>query len=320
MHDARVGGELLQLPSHAVVEAHAHRQKQVRAVNGVVGHHRAVHAKHVEAHGVASWEGAQAHESGGHWDTGELDKLAQLVRRVQHATTHVQLGPLRGLHDVDDLLQHGLAWQHRRQAADVASQLHVDVPVGHRELLLNVLGHVYEHGTRAARVGEEERLAHDARQVIQVGHQVVVLGDLARDFHNGSLLKCVCANHRPGHLPSDGHHGNRVQKRVCQASHQVGGAGTRGGNAHGGFTRHLSVSLRGKHLALLVAAENVSNGAGPGEGLVDLHARAARVRKHQVHSLALERLHQHVTSLARLVVLESRHKVLGNRRLEQTLP
>jgi hypothetical protein len=42
---------------------------------------------------------------------------------------------------------------------------------------------------------------------------------------------------------------------------------------------------------LLVAAQDVADRVGAGEGLVDLHGGAARVGKQRVHTLALQSLH-----------------------------
>ena len=46
------------------------------------------------------------------------------------------------------------------------------------------------------------------RKILDVHHQVVVLGDLPGDLHNGSLLEAVCANHLARHLACDGNHGH----------------------------------------------------------------------------------------------------------------
>lgn len=47
-------------------------------------------------------------------------------------------------------------------------------------------------------------LLHDTRQICDVHDQVVVLGDLPCDLHDGGLLEGVCANHAPWHLQSRG--------------------------------------------------------------------------------------------------------------------
>ena len=51
---------------------------------------------------------------------------------------------------------------------------------------------------------------------------------------------------------------------------------------------------------LLVPAQDISDGGAAGEGLVDLHGRPSWVCKYSADTLALQRLHQNVCSLARL--------------------
>mmetsp|Transcript_8550 Transcript_8550/g.14732 ORF Transcript_8550/g.14732 Transcript_8550/m.14732 type:complete len:568 (+) Transcript_8550:1011-2714(+) len=308
VHDARPGGELLQLAGHAVVETHTHRQQQVGMVNGVVGHHGAVHAKHV--HGLrvvlSHRECAQPLERLSHRNPGCLHKLAQLLGRIQATTADVQHRLLRCGQRLDDLLQHQVGRARRRQAAEVASELQLLVPVGDRQHLLDVLGDVHEHGPGPPGVREQERLAHHAGEIVDVGHEVVVLRDLAGDLHDGSLLEPVGADHGAGHLPGDGHHGHAVQHGIGQTGDKVGRAGAGGRDAHRSPAGRHAVALRSEDLALLVTAEDVADGLGARERLVDLHACATGVGKHQIYPLPLQSLHQHVSPLAFLVVSKPR--------------
>jgi hypothetical protein len=111
-------------------------------------------------------------------------------------------------------------------------------------------------------------------------------------------------------LPRDGDERHRVEERVREPGHEVrrAGAGRRDADAH--FARALGVPLRGEHLALLVAAQDVSDPRGGfRERLVYLHRRAAGVGEHAVHALALERLHENIRALPRLVLAEPRLEV-----------
>ena len=86
-----------------------------------------------------------------------------------------------------------------------------------------------------------------------------MLGDGARDLHDRSFLKCVCANHAAGDLAGDRDNGDAVQERVGEATHEVGGAGAGGGYADAGEPRGARVALRGEDAALLVAREDVAD-------------------------------------------------------------
>ena len=87
-------------------------------------------------------------------------------------------------------------------------------------------------------------------KVLDLHHQVVVLGDLPGDLHNGSLLKGVCTNHFAGHLTRDGNHGNRVQQSIGKTCDQVRGSGTRGGYAHTHIPCSFRIALCCKDLTL----------------------------------------------------------------------
>jgi hypothetical protein len=101
-----------------------------------------------------------------------------------------------------------------------------------------------------------KRFAHDARQIVDVGHQVMVLGDAAADFDDRRFLKGVGADHRGLHLAGDGDQRNAVELGVGDAGDQVGGARSAGGHAHAGLAGAAGVALRGKTAPLLVPRQN----------------------------------------------------------------
>mmetsp|Transcript_25362 Transcript_25362/g.80244 ORF Transcript_25362/g.80244 Transcript_25362/m.80244 type:complete len:427 (+) Transcript_25362:2029-3309(+) len=312
--DRRARGEALELAGDAVVKAHPKGEEQIGLVDRVVGVHRAVHAEHAERRRpeclLVARHRPQAHEGRGHRNAVCAGKLGDFLSSAVGATANVEHGALRLGDLVDDWAELGGGGR-RRQAGDVAGKGHGELPVGHVHLLLDVLGDVNQHRAWAARGGEVERLVDHARDVVHVKHQVVVLGDLPRDLHDGGLLERVRTDHAAGHLPGDGHHGHRVEHGVSEASDQVCGARAGGGNAHTHPAGTLGVALGGKHLALLVAAEDVGDGFGAGESLVDLHGRAARVGEEHVNALPLKGLHENVTTLALLLIREAGDKVGG---------
>ena len=58
--------------------------------------------------------------------------------------------------------------------------------------------------------------------------------------------------------------------------------------------------VQGVSKYLLMPAQDISDGGAAGEGLVDFHGRPSWVCKYSADTLALQRLHQNVCSLARL--------------------
>ena len=74
--DLGVGREVAEAARHPVVEAHAHGDQQVGAVDGVVVEGHAVHPRHAHAEDVPFVEGAEAQQCG---DDGSLGLLRQLL-------------------------------------------------------------------------------------------------------------------------------------------------------------------------------------------------------------------------------------------------
>ena len=86
-----------------------------------------------------------------------------------------------------------------------------------------------------------------------------MLGDGARDLHDGRFLKCVYANHAAGDLAGDCDNGDAVQECVDKATHEVGGAGAGGGYADAREPRGARVALCSKDAAFLMAREDVAD-------------------------------------------------------------
>mmetsp|Transcript_22279 Transcript_22279/g.61581 ORF Transcript_22279/g.61581 Transcript_22279/m.61581 type:complete len:318 (-) Transcript_22279:120-1073(-) len=261
-----------------------------------------MHAQHLHRLWVVGGEGTQAHQGLCDGSTYSARKCAQLLAGVQAATASID----HGLACVAQGLNHSLQLGHlggRGQAGDVCGDGHGCVPVRHSKLLLDILGHINQHGAWPARACEVESLLHDARQVLDVHDQVVVLSDGARDLHDGRLLEGISADEAAGHLASDGHQGHGIHHGVCQASDQVGSPRTRGGNAHTHAASGLGPTLRRENLTLFMAAQVVLDGWGASQRLVDLHGSPARVGKDLVHPFPLKGLHKNVRTLARFVFI-----------------
>ena len=138
-----------------------------------------------------------------------------------------------------------------------------------------------------------------------------MLGDGSADFDDWGFLEGVGADHAAGDLAGDGDKGNGVHHGVGEAGDEVGGAGAGGGDADAGEAGGAGKALGGEGAALLVAREDVADGGGARERLVDLHRRAAGVGEDVRHALPLQRLHEDVRALARLVGAKSGNEICG---------
>ena len=85
--------------------------------------------------------------------------------------------------------------------------------------------------------------------------------------------------------------GHRIEQRLCQTGHQIGGAGAGGSDADPHLTGGAGITDRGHGCALFMAAELMSQTTVI-QGIVDRHDGPARVAKHLGHTLFLESLYQ----------------------------
>ena len=86
------------------------------------------------------------------------------------------------------------------EPAHVASNSHGHIPVRDCQLLLHVLGHIYQHRARPTSSRQVEGFLDYAWEVVQVHHQVVVLGNLPGDLHYGRFLESIGTDQLPGYL------------------------------------------------------------------------------------------------------------------------
>lgn len=138
-----------------------------------------------------------------------------------------------------------------------------------------------------------------------------MLSDGSRYLHDWGFLKSVGSDHATGDLACEGDERDAVEHGVGEAADEVGGAGAGRGDADAGTAGGAGVALGGEHAALLVARENVADGGGARESLVDFQRRAAGIGEDVGDALTLESLDEDVGALARLVEGKSGNEILG---------
>ena len=256
--DGGVRGEGVQPPGDPVVEARAEGDEQIRLLQRGDRGDRAVHPGHSEVLHVAVREGAPGHQRGDDRNAGQLGQPPQLGAGVglEHATADVQdrsagSGDQPG--GFPDLL--GVRTGHR----PVAGQVDLRRPAEVALLLQHVLRDVDQDRAWAPGRGEMERLGDRLRHFGGALHEEVVFGDRQRDAGDVRFLEGVGPDHRPPHLPGDRDHRHRVHIGVGDRGHQVGGAGTRGGDADSDLAGGLRISLGRMPGALLVAHQDVAD-------------------------------------------------------------
>ena len=146
-------------------------------MHGVVGLVGAVHAEHAQPLRIGGRIGAEAHQRRGDRKTGQVDELAQELGRarpgIDDAAAGIEERPL-GLGDQLDRRRDGAGVAlGARMVGLVLDVVRAGVDAG-REL--DVLGDVDQHRPRPAVRGDVEGLVEDAREVVDVADEPVVLG------------------------------------------------------------------------------------------------------------------------------------------------
>ena len=90
---------------------------------------------------------------------------------------------------------------------------------------LHILGQVDQHRARAPLTGDGEGFGDHLRQIGHIGHHEGVLGAGEGHAEHVDLLKRIGADGGTGHLTADGHQRHRIEQRLRQTGHQIGGTG-----------------------------------------------------------------------------------------------
>jgi hypothetical protein len=194
---------------------------------------------------------------------------------------------------------HGV-WRRIRKEL-VAREIELDVPRGHHARLLRVLRHIDEHGPRATRRGQVERLAHDAGNVARISDEVPVLRDRNRDPRDVRLLERIGAEQCARHLTSDSHERSRIHPRVRNRRHEVRCTWPARCDTHAHAPRGPRVTFRSVTGALFMTAQHMTQPVAilP-HRVVERHDRAAGDAEHDLDPLSDERLAEDLRSAAQL--------------------
>ena len=127
------------------------------------------------------------------------------------------------------------------------------------------------------------------RDVVHVGHQVVVLRDRKGDAGDIGLLESVGADQRAADLAGDAQDGRRIQHRRGDPGHHVRRAGSGGRDRHPHVPARPGVAVRHVGCALFVPHEDVAHRVVQ-HGVVRRQDGSARIPEHRVHTLLEEGL------------------------------
>ena len=281
----RVG---LEVARHAVVEAHADGDDQVRVLDGLVDPGLAVHAHHAEVSGMSGRESAEAEQGAGDRNVCLFDELREGLGglRLDDAVAREEDWTFCVLDELDGFLELLGQWRIVRTVAGEHDI--VVIPFEDTAFLLCILGDVDDDRSRSPRTRDVERLANRRCDLLGLGHQVVVLGDRDGAAGDVGLLERVAADEVRRNLPGDADHRDRVEHGGGDARDQVGRAWARGCDTNTDLPRCARIAIRHVRSALLVARQHVVDRVLD-HRVVGRHDRAARISEADLDPLAYER-------------------------------
>src|SRR5229473_1982805 len=253
-----LGREILDASGDAIIKARANCDQAIRVADRCVGAVRAVHPEHSEAQRIGGGEGAKAHQRLAERNAEPTHQLSQFGRctRPLHTTTDVEERLFTLLDRLDCALDlAGIALYRWLVAAQIDLVRVLEGMLG----LLNVLWNIDEDRSGAAGACDVERFLDNAREILDVLDEIVVLCARTRDTHDVGFLEGVVADHRGRHLSGDDDHRRRVHIGVGNPSDGVRRAGSRRYHHDTGTAADAGVALSHVRRALLMAYQYVFN-------------------------------------------------------------
>ena len=131
-----------------------------------------------------------------------------------------------------------------------------------------------------------------------------MFGDRRDDAGNVGLLEGVLTNIPQVYLAGDGQERDRIQVRVGDAGHQIGGAGAGGGDADAGLTRGPGIAAGAVRRALLVPHQDMLKVVAS-QILIKIEDLAAGVAKYHVHPFFHEKFDDVLRAVFHFIRLRS---------------
>ena len=149
----------------------------------------------------------------------------------------------------------------------------------------HVLGDVDEHRSGTAADGDVKRFVDGLGQLVNVFHEVIVLGGRPGDTERVGLLEGVPSDKALRNLSRDRDDRDRVHQGVDESRREIGGAGTGSGHADAHLSGGAGVPLGGERGVLLVPHQYMPQGMVV-QNVVDGQCHTARVPEDSLRALA----------------------------------
>jgi hypothetical protein len=172
---------------------------------------------------------------------------------------------------------------------------------------LHVLRDIDDDRARAAGLGNAEGLVDDAREIVDVLDQPVVLGAGARDADRIAFLEGIRADERGRNLTGEADERDGIHQRVLQGRDGIGRARAGGDEHDADLAGGAGVPFGHVAGALLVAHEDVLDVVLLEDLVIDRQDGAARIAENMFYAVVSQRLQDNFG--ARHLVFCSAHRI-----------
>jgi hypothetical protein len=253
-----------------------------------------VHAEHAQPLRRRRRKRAQAHQRRRCRVAGRADKFgdrrAGFDAGINAAAADIEHRPFGAGDQVDRF----------GDARRIALGLRLVVPVGGligRKIFalgkLHVFRQIHHHRSGPPGAGDIECLVHGARQIVDVLHQIIVLGAGPRNARGIGFLEGVVADQVGRHLAGQANHWNAVHKGIGQPGHGVGRAGARRHQNDAGLTGRAGIAFGHVDRPLLVTHQNMANRVLLEQRIVERQHRTAGIAENNLNALIRQGLDDH---------------------------
>ncbi len=172
----------------------------------------------------------------------------------------------------------------------IAGQINLIWPLWRGARYNRILGNVHQHRTRPATARDVKRFFHHIRDVVNIGDQIVMLGNRLGNAGNIRLLERVLADKLSRNLARNGNHRHAVHHRIGNGGDEICRARATCGHTHTNLAGRAGIAFSRMSGCLLMADEHMVQRRILRQSMVKGHDCPTRIAKHDLDAFADERL------------------------------
>ncbi len=254
--DFGVRGKGGYLSGHPVVKTRSDSDQKIGFGNGHIGVVGAVHPQHPQRKRVSLGKRSHPHQGGRDRSLDGFGKAHQFRGGIRKGRSAPHINDrlagfknhLDSFFDLPGITAIG------RFVAPQLNLVRVDeFGCSH----LHVLGQIDQYRAGPPGTSDVKRLLHDARQLPDILHQEIVLGNRPGDTNNVGFLEGIVTNQGGRNLSGDNHQGNGIHVGGGDTGDRIGRSRTAGGDGHPHLPGCPGIPVGGMYRSLLVPSQDV---------------------------------------------------------------